>query len=236
MKPKLNNKIDYSNIKKKFEKSNYVVIEDFLDEKYAEELYNFLNYEMPLDWWYSVSLSDKDQDFMTTRNLVENKYRIIQERLMAERTFNKGDFSYHFYRTLNDHIEECTCRECEFRKWVVGEEFLKALNKMTGMKFTRYATLFASKYSEGCFLSPHTDESNGDIGFVLQLTKDWLPQWGGLLTFLNDDCDKITDVKIPKFNALTLFKLPDQKGKWHYVSHVNQGVKKSRIAITGWFV
>lgn len=236
MKPKLNDKIDYSDIKKKFEKSNYVVIEDFLDEKYAEELYNFLNYEMPLDWWYSVSLSDKDQDFMTTRNLVENKYRIIQERLMAERTFNKGDFSYHFYRTLNDHIEECTCRECEFRKWVVGEEFLKALNKMTGMKFTRYATLFASKYSEGCFLSPHTDESNGDIGFVLQLTKDWLPQWGGLLTFLNDDCDKITDVKIPKFNALTLFKLPDQKGKWHYVSHVNQGVKRSRIAITGWFV
>lgn len=236
MKPKLNKKINYEKVKKDFEKNNYILIEDFLDEQYAEELFNFLTYEMPLDWWYSVSLSNKKEDFMTTRNLPENKYRIIQEKLMAEKTFNKGEFSYHFYRTLGDHVEDCSCKECEFRKWVLKDEFLTALKNMTGMKFKKYKTLFASKYSEGCFLSPHTDESNGDIGFVLQLTKDWLPQWGGLLHFLNDDLNEVTAVKIPKFNTLTLFKLPDQKGKWHYVSHVNQGVKKSRIAITGWFV
>jgi hypothetical protein len=45
----------------------------------------------------------------------------------------------------------------------------------------------------------------------------------------------ITGSQVPTFNSLTLFHLPDQNGKWHYVSHINPGVKSNRIAYTGWF-
>jgi Rps23 Pro-64 3,4-dihydroxylase Tpa1-like proline 4-hydroxylase len=51
-----------------------------------------------------------------------------------------------------------------------------------------------------------------------------------------DDTGKtITGSQVPTFNSLTLFHLPDQNGKWHYVSHINPGVKSNRIAYTGWF-
>ena len=112
-------------------------------------------------------------------------------------------------------------------------------------------SLFAAKYNEGCFLSPHTDQWKGDLGFTLQLTKNWKPQWGGLLHFLDDE-EKLTSVndtvlkiahkqpktvsetRTPTFNELTLFYLPEQSGRWHYVSHVNPGVKGSRISYSGW--
>jgi Rps23 Pro-64 3,4-dihydroxylase Tpa1-like proline 4-hydroxylase len=95
--------------------------------------------------------------------------------------------------------------------------------------------MFGSKYSEGCFLSPHHDVNLGSIGFVLQLTKDWKPQCGGVLHFLNDDLTKIDISETPTFNTLTLFHLPEGEGKWHYVSHVNPGVKSNRIAYSGWY-
>jgi len=44
----------------------------------------------------------------------------------------------------------------------------------------------------------------------------------------------VSETKTPKFNSITLFYLPEQTGRWHYVSHVNPGVKASRIAYTGW--
>ena len=71
--------------------------------------------------------------------------------------------------------------------------------------------------------------------FTLQLTKDWKPHYGGLLHFTDDEGQQIDDVVIPKFNKLTLFYLPDGKGKMHYVSHVHQGIPHKRLSFTGWF-
>ena len=41
--------------------------------------------------------------------------------------------------------------------------------------------------------------------------------------------------EVPTFNTLTLFHIPEGKGKWHYVSHVNPGVTSNRIAYSGWY-
>ena len=66
-------------------------------------------------------------------------------------------------------------------------------------------------------------------------TKDWLPEYGGLLHFMDDEKEIIERVEIPTFNTLTLFYLPPGKGKWHFVSHVAPGVPELRLSYTGWF-
>lgn len=234
---------NFDQYRKEFEETGSVVIRNFLTEEYAETLYKFFNNEMPDDWW-SIATVIPGKDVTYLRNADVNRYQIQALKDTANKAFYEnsldpnfvGGMTYYFYRTVNDHHEDCWCKECDFKKELAKEEVLDFLEKVSGERYTRTFTTFTSKYSEGCFLSPHTDQSNGDIGFVLQLTKDWKPQWGGNLHLMDDSCKVIEKSEVPTFNSLTLFRLPDQVGKWHYVSHVNPGVKHSRIAYTGWFV
>jgi len=236
----VNNPEDY---RKEFEETGSVVIRDFLTPDLAESLYTFFNVEMPEEWW-STATYMPGSEVSYIRNLKENQELIQSLKESANKSFYEnslspdfiGGLTYHFYRTLNDHHENCWCKECNFRSWLLSDEMLTFMERVSGDRYTRTFTTFASRYSEGCFLSPHTDQSNGDIGFVLQLTKDWKPQWGGNLHFMDDSGFVIEKSEVPTFNSLTLFRLPDQVGKWHYVSHVNPGVKHHRIAYTGWFL
>ena len=47
---------------------------------------------------------------------------------------------------------------------------------MTGGNYTATDEVFAACYTIGDFLSPHVDSPNGTLGFVLHMTKDWLPE------------------------------------------------------------
>ncbi|MGH8398608.1 MAG: 2OG-Fe(II) oxygenase family protein, partial [Gammaproteobacteria bacterium] len=64
---------------------------------------------------------------------------------------------------------------------------------------------------------------------VLNLTKDWQADWGGLLQFLGED-GKVVDTFFPSFNSLMLFQVP----MWHHVSYVTPFAGHGRYAITGW--
>src|SRR5207244_3958354 len=102
-----------------------------------------------------------------------------------------------------------------------------------GLVVTAPGEMFASKYSPGSFLSPHHDGGNGRAAFVVNLSREWLPQWGGLLTFLNDDWRTVRRVCTPAFNPLCLFELPGDRAVPHLVTQV---VAHHRLAFTGWYV
>ena len=104
---------------------------------------------------------------------------------------------------------------------------------LTGIKVSYVNKLFISKYKSGHFLSPHSDIGNGKIAFVLNLTKNWKPQYGGILHFLNEERNEIIESFVPQFNSLILFEVPE-KGIPHFVSHVVPDTKNTRYAITGW--
>lgn len=240
---KINPALSGKKYRAEFVRTGAAVIQDFLVPEYAEELHKFFNETMPSDWWTSATYPGADGQVSYIRNIPENYETIENDRQRANQLFGSGHgtgqhhlMTYHFYRTLGDHYENCTCVECNLRKWLLSSELLDFLESVSGEKYTGFNVTFGSKYSDGCFLSPHTDHSNGDIGFVLQLTKDWKPQWGGNLHFMNDNGTVIEKTEVPTFNTLTLFRLVEQVGRWHYVGHVNPGVKNNRIAYTGWFV
>ncbi len=231
----INNQIKPEEYKEDFLNNGSVIIRDFLNDEHINKLYNFLNSNMPDDWWYSSSCPGTEGQVRYIRNTTSNIEVINNEREFSEKVFNEGGYSYHFYRSIGDHYETCMCEECWFRDWLKSDEVISFLNKVSGFEITNFSTMFASKYTSGCFLGPHHDDTLGKIGFVLQLTKDWRPQWGGILHFLNDSLNKIEYSESPTFNTLTLFHIPEGMGKWHYVSHVGPGVSKSRIAYSGWY-
>lgn len=220
---------------KEFVEKGSVTIRDFLDPSYADKLHLFFSQGMPENWWYSVSAPGTQGYIEYIRNYPESKEKIDLERANSNSVLNNRGFAYHFYRSAGDHVEGCYCDECDFRKWLHSEELLTFISKIGGETYTRPDTIFASRYSAGCFLSPHTDENLGDIGFVYQMTKDWSPQWGGLLHFTDNSVRNVEYTETPTFNTLTLFYLPEGSGAWHYVSHVNPGVTHHRYAYTGWY-
>ena len=95
-----------------------------------------------------------------------------------------------------------------------------------------YADCQATRYRSGDFLTPHNDELEGmhrRFAYVLGLTPDWLPRWGGLLHFV-DAKGRVDETITPRFNALSLFAI----GQSHYVSQVSTYAPVPRISVTGW--
>ena len=81
----------------------------------------------------------------------------------------------------------------------------------------------------------HSDGDNGQVGFVYNISKNWRPEWGGMLHFLKQgDSNYVEKVVSPRYNALILFDLSTTAGADHFVSHVNTSQAK-RLSFTGWF-
>lgn len=112
-------------------------------------------------------------------------------------------------------------------------EFLEPMRVITGVSAIRKADAQATCYRPGHFLRHHDDSSQDgqqrEVAYVLNLTRDWQPDWGGLLHF-HDEAGNVTDTFAPRFNTLSLFRVP----MGHYVSLVAPWAGGNRYAITGW--
>ena len=235
--PLINPDLDIDSIREEFVNNRVVVIKDFLREDAAEAIHEYFTEDMPSDWW-RVSTCPKiegGEGFDLTINSEENRGEIARKYLHTLEAFKDNKFAYSFHRTVNDHEDECTCMECDIREWLVSEEQISFLNQTIDIPVSSTDEVFAAIYLPGDYLSPHVDSPNGSVGFVYQLTKDWQPQFGGSLHFLNNETSEVERVEVPTFNTLTLFDLPKGIGKLHYVSHVSPGIEELRLTYTGWF-
>lgn len=221
-----------SSLASEFSARGYVTVDNLLDDVFARGMAEHLD-KLPEHDWSATFFPDGSGHSATMTCCDTNSEVITIHRERVMRVMDDGKFSYFFCR--RDHfIPECMCPECAFKRWIVGEEANRFLLSVTGRKYTAINSMFASRYSSGCFLSPHTDPVHGDVGVVYQLTRDWKPQWGGLLHFM-DANGSVVGVREPVFNSITLFEIPEG-GQWHFVSQVAAGVTKSRYAMAGWLV
>jgi SM-20-related protein len=232
----INPNLDIPTLVKEFGEKKVLVIQNFLKDEIAESFYSWFSEEMPSDWWEVSSCPAYGQEKPSfVRNNDENSDEIKERYSEAIEAFRNGSFSYNFYRTLPNHYQDCNCIECKIRNWLVDSECLDFVSEVTSEKYTDSDEVFAACYTSGDFLSPHIDSPNGTLGFVLQLTKNWKPEYGGLLHFMDDDRTVVERIEVPEFNSLTLFYLPKNKGKWHFVSSVSPGTPEIRLSYTGWF-
>lgn len=235
--PLLNPNHDIDSLREEFETNRVVVIKDFLNPNVAERLHTWFTEEMPKDWWRISSYPKIDGgdgfDLIPFNDDYSEDIRSMYTNAISH--FKDNKFAYNFHRTINDHVDSCDCYECGFRESLVNDEILKFLNGITNQGLTDTDEVFGAVYLPGDFLSPHQDSPNGTLGFVLQLTKDWKPQFGGNLHFMDGPDGNVERIEVPQFNTLTIFDLPKGVGKWHYVSTVSPGVEELRLTYTGWY-
>jgi len=112
-------------------------------------------------------------------------------------------------------------------------EWLTAFRRITGFGQIRRADAQATRYVAGHFLRRHNDQNEEDgrlCAYVINLSRDWQADWGGLLQIL-DGSGQVVRTLMPSFNTISLFRVPTE----HCVSPVAPFANGARYAITGWF-
>ncbi len=230
----LNNNIEF--FKNEFKLKRKVKINNFFQERFVDSLYNFI-VRMP-ETQFSTACGIRNIKYIK-KNISSNLKGNMDNVNEANKTFSKGEFSYVFHRGMNNTPGEISFMETLIRTFLNSVEFKEFLCQITGLEISVLNTMFLSKYKSGHFLSPHSDKGNGKIAFVINLTKNWLPQYGGNLHFLSEDRSTIIETWTPAFNNMVIFYVPPEEerdvGMPHFVGHVAPGLKHSRYAITGWY-
>ena len=115
---------------------------------------------------------------------------------------------------------------------VNSANWLESMRTITGFRDIRRTDAQATRYVAGHFLRQHNDLKDDDgrrCAYVINLTRDWKADWGGLLQFLDDDGEVVRTL-MPRFNTISLFRVPAE----HCVSPVAGFATGARYAITGW--
>ena len=118
--------------------------------------------------------------------------------------------------------------------YIGGEEVLSMIRKITSSNDITGAEPQYTRYTPGHFLTRHRDVVPGKgrrIAFVLGMTKDWHPDWGGLLQFYEENGTP-RDAWTPRFNVLSIFDV----SHIHAVTYVAPFAMVPRLSLTGWFV
>lgn len=206
------------------------MIRNFLPEHQAEHLSNGI-INTPEHWWSYAVAYNGSKGVYYFKNTILDRTNLEAHKPYIDKSFQEGHFTYKFKRSTN-HVESCNCYECDFKKeYLDSEEFKGFISKETGIQNPAVYETFASVYDRGDYLSMHPDAKRG-VAFIFNLTKDWLPEFGGLLNVQQEDGSY--KAIVPEYNSLVLLQL-GEAGTQHFVSEVSAYAPKPRIAISGWY-
>ena len=229
----LNPALDIRALSEEFSRANRIQIRDVLTTDVAERLYRCLDEEVPWGLAYIDGEEYKVLHPDAIANLTQADWAALDERVQA-RAKDKFQFLYNSYMMISAYKEKRNPGLIlhGMVEWINSPAFLLLLRAVTGVDNIMAADAQATRYMPGHFLKKHTDTVVGqyrEVAYVLNLTKAWQADWGGLLTFMDED-GNVTETYMPTFNSLTLFKVP----MWHHVSYVAPSATGARYAITGW--
>lgn len=224
----INNDLDIPKLRLEFSNNKRIQIPDFLQASSAEQIYRCLQNQVP---WVCAEkgFTDRPLDNEPDETSYES-YRAAQ--LRAARVFH---FCYDRYLIID-------AMKAERAPGLLIHHVLEFFNSKEFLDFIRYFTndpslnmvsAQATRYRPGQFLRIHNDKHDGEgrkFAYVVNLSKSWVADWGGLLHFTDEKHDSI-DAFVPLWNSLSLFAVPAN----HFVSTVMPWAEEHRYAITGWW-
>jgi len=229
----LNPALNIDNLAAEFRQKRRIQIHDVLLPEAAESLCQCLEHEVP---WGVAYIDGEDSALLTADKLADytqEDWMNLNNKVQA-RAVDKYQFIYNSYMMVTAYKEKRDPNLLlhTMLEYINSAPFLDFMRKVTGIANIMKTDAQATRYIPGHFLKRHNDKAVGqyrEIAYVLNLTRKWQADWGGLLQFLDDD-GKVTDTFLPAFNSLSLFQVP----MWHHVSYVAAFVPYGRYAITGW--
>jgi Rps23 Pro-64 3,4-dihydroxylase Tpa1-like proline 4-hydroxylase len=216
-----------------FRASGRLQIANFLHPQDAERLLVFLKSS---NAWRLV-INSNDQFFELDRK-AQAELTADQQAQLDEAVYAGARYGFQYrYETIRvpDAAAERTREPTplnDFAVFLSGEPVLRFLRIIIGNDDISFADAQATAYAPGHFLTAHDDEVAGKdrrAAYVMNLSKDWSVDWGGLLTFHHPDASA-AEAFVPRFNTLNLFAVPQR----HSVGIVAPFAPRRRYSVTGW--
>lgn len=236
----INDALDIAHWRARLQRDGRVQVDEYLQTDAAERLRACLAQEVP----WTLALRDADGarivDHEAYRAMDAQALAVLVETTAAGARGSDGDagfrFVYDSYMMVSAYKEG---RDPGLPLHRVIEVFnsppyLALQRALTGDERVRRVNAQATRYRPGHFLRYHTDidSSEGRLyAYVINLTRDWKADWGGLLQFIDDD-GRVLASFLPRWNTLSLFAVP----AGHAVSLVAPWAAQDRLAITGWLL
>ena len=228
----INTRLDRDAIRETIARNGRVQIRDFFEPHVVEALAGALD---GIDWriLYRDETGDRKLAAEELSALTPDAKAGLTSGIhhLAEREFQ---FLFHSHSMVDNAKRGEADILTRFVRWMADEEFLSVMRSLSGMPDINRVYAQATLYTRGSFLLLHTDETAAErrrIAYVINLTRRWSPDWGGLLHFADDD-GNVTDTFFPHFNSLSLFTVPQK----HFVSYVAPYAQGMRSAVTGWLI
>lgn len=222
----ISNELDIAPYRSALARQGRVQVQGFLQPDAALRLADCLRREVP---WSTAERGQPDSPPWTGETL--------QHRMPAAYRTAAAGFHYVYDRYLMVEAMKAG-RDPHLVLHAVLEffnsaPFLDFIRDFTGDTQLNMVGAQATRYLPGQFLRVHDDrheEEGRRYAYVLNLSRHWEADWGGLLHFVNDDGSP-RDAFLPLWNSLSLFKVPAK----HHVGLVAPWAREPRLAITGWW-
>jgi Rps23 Pro-64 3,4-dihydroxylase Tpa1-like proline 4-hydroxylase len=230
----ISNELDVEPFRARLRAQGRVQVPGFLQESAATRLHDCLRDEVP---WETAQRTDAELAPGLVRSAVPGSAEdaALLEAISA-RAREGFEFYFDRYRMIEarrDGLDPELVLHAVV-DFLNSPPFLDFARQLTGDPAIRMVSAIAVRYRQGHFLRLHNDHAGNEdraFAYVMNLSREWHPDWGGLLQFLDPAERRVVDTFTPLWNSLSLFRVPQP----HVVSLVAPWAGTPRYSITGWF-
>ena len=231
----LNPDLDTSELAERFREDGRIRIENILDESIAERVRSACRSDVPFEFVSHIDGKNVAIPSQEMANFDDAQMQEFRTKLMDAASRGIGFFycGYMMARKLDDASNDNLKFLHSVFEYLNGEEMLSFISSITGRDDLKSADAQFTRYTPGQFLTRHRDDVTNEerrLGYVLAFSKNWHPDWGGLLQFFEDDGTP-RDAWAPMFNSMSLFDIRHV----HSVTFIAPFAAEPRLSLTGWF-
>lgn len=215
-------------LNKEFKKDDRIRVQNVLMPAYADEMATLVSQDTA--YATIINLNNQGRVLYPSElaGMSVEQQQQMQTSLMAEAREGRG-YCYHGHQIAKSNNGALK----KFLETLNAPKSLEIIRRITGATDIAYADGQATRYLPGHYLTRHLDNPAGEsrrYAYVFSLTKDWHPDWGGLLQFYERDGTP-REAWAPRYNTLSLFDVRHV----HAVTYVTPFAGVARHSITGWF-
>lgn len=231
----LNPNLDIDALASEYALDDRVRIKNLLDPALAERLHIACRDDVPYEFICHMDGNNVVIPEDELRQMSRDEQNELEKRMIDEASEGVGFFysGYQMVRAQTDTNDPKLAFLHSMFDFVNSAEMLSVIAAITGESDLVGADAHYTRYTPGQYLTRHKDDVTREgrrIAYVMGFSKNWHPDWGGLLQFFEDDGTP-RDFWIPAFNSLALFDVRHV----HSVSYVTPFAKEQRLSLTGWF-
>jgi SM-20-related protein len=232
----INPELDVDAIRAELERAGIVQIKSYLERAQADELFDCLDRQVRWDLAYS---RDGRGELIKWDRLAKMTPAQIRQAVASAFDFSRSrfQFAYNTFRVIDSFVAKEYPDHPLYRlaDGLHKPEHLAFARRLTGCATVQRMDVIAARYLSGHFLTLHDDvvEAEGrEIAYVMNLSREWRPEWGGLLHIVDAGQREVVKTFTPEFNSMVLFRPP----RWHFVSQVASYAAQPRYTLTGWML